>query len=139
LRVITTTEELRHTILAHVTTLQEPESRRRRAARLAVQGTLTARPALRAEIAKLEIAFQTEMASAIAEVQDRGLVRAGIDPLAYASWWMGTLAGLAVLDLGLSAASSEQWTDLVVRMITEVALGQPLEAASEPAWPMSTR
>jgi len=96
---------------------------RRRAARAAVLGSATSRPALTNEIRDVLVAASKQLADFFRIGKERGMIRDDFDDDAMSMWWFSVLAGRHVIDVLDDDRITAQWKQMTVASLQAVLLG----------------
>ena len=95
----------------------------RRLARINALGSGYAHPELLAAINEIQVKATDEFATVIALAQERGWVRAAIDPIVVAAWLMGSLLGRTLIEIGPNPVDPDQWNEAFLESAAALLYG----------------
>jgi AcrR family transcriptional regulator len=114
--VASNAEEFREGLLALTMATQSDERRTNRLRRLSTLGASANRPALAEALAAEQERLTDRLADVVVTAQERGWVRADLDPRALASFVQAYSLGRVVMDIDPSPADHSAWVALVTHI-----------------------
>jgi AcrR family transcriptional regulator len=120
---IETVEEFRVVVDRIIASLAEPDRRRMRFQRLSVLGSAYGRPALVAEVARLQARYLEATASLLRGPQERGWLAEGLDLEAFASWFAGQMLGRVMIEFGEPNVEEQAFDAIVADAVKHVLFG----------------
>jgi AcrR family transcriptional regulator len=120
---IATLEQFRALVDAILGSLVSDERRTLRWQRANVIGSTYGRPALAAEVAKLQSRAIKGIAMALRHPQESGWLRDGLDAEAFAAWFAGQTLGRILIELGDTGVGDAAWNSISRDAVRHVLLG----------------
>jgi len=114
---VTSSEELEAVLAGVIASLNDPESQIFRQRRISVLGGALTRPALLEAISERQHELFALTATVIDTAKDRGLVRADLDSLAYASWLFGMILGRMLAEIDPSRPDQSGWDEIALQAL----------------------
>jgi len=103
----------------------DPERSASRLNRLSAIGAATGRPELADAIAQKAVGVAERFASLMEPLQSKGFIRADLDLLAFSSWFIGTVAGRVLIEIGANPVDTAAWDRIFREAVLAVTLPRP--------------
>jgi AcrR family transcriptional regulator len=120
---IETIEEFRQVVDLIVVSLADPARRKMRFQRLSVLGSAYGRPALVAEVARLQALYLEATANLLRRPQERGWLADGLNLDAFASWFAGQMLGRVMIEFGEPIVEENEYDAIVADAVKHVLFG----------------
>jgi AcrR family transcriptional regulator len=116
--------DLKMTVLTILDASLDPEFATNRLRRLNVVGSTLGRPRLAKAVTAEQARVNQHLAEALQPLQDRGLIRAEVDLLAFSSWIFGVILSRAVVELEPDEAPARAWDQVTRQAIMALLFGE---------------
>ena len=100
-----------------------PDRSALRMSRIGAIGASVGRPELRHEVAGRFTALCEQLADVMRPLQERGIIRADLDLLAFSAWFTGAVTGRLFIELGDTPVDAEAWDRVMLDSVLHVLLG----------------
>ena len=100
-----------------------PERAALRMNRIGALGAVGGRAELQQEVVARFTALCSQLADVIRPLQDRGIVRADLDLLAFSAWFTGAITGRLFIELGETAIDAAAWDRVMLDSTLHLLLG----------------
>lgn len=100
-----------------------PERSAMRMNRIGALGAVVGRAELQQEVVARFTALCAQLADVIRPLQDRGIVRAELDLLAFSAWFTGAITGRLFIELGESPIDAAAWDRVMLDSTLHLLLG----------------
>jgi AcrR family transcriptional regulator len=120
---IETIDEFRVMVDVILASLADPDRKLVRFQRLSVLGSAYGRPALVAEVARLQALYLEATASLLRSPQERGWLAPGLNLDAFASWFAGQMLGRVMIEFGEPIVKEAEYDAIVADAIKHVLFG----------------
>ena len=100
-----------------------PERAALRMNRIGALGAVVGRAELQQEVVARFTALCSQLADVIRPLQDRGIVRADLDLLAFSAWFTGAITGRLFIELGETAIDAAAWDRVMLDSVLHLLLG----------------
>jgi AcrR family transcriptional regulator len=117
LAVVEDLEGLKATVLAILDASIDPEFAANRLRRLNVVGSTLGRPRLAEAVTAEQTRVNHYLADALRPFQDRGMIRADLDLVAFSSWVIGVILSRVVVELEPGQPTAPAWDQVTRRAI----------------------
>jgi AcrR family transcriptional regulator len=117
-------EGLKQTVLAILDASIDPEFATNRLRRLNVVGSTLGRPRLAEAVTAEQTRVNQHVAEALRPFQERGLIRAELDLVAFSSWVLGVILSRVVVELEPGQLTAQAWDQVTRQAILALMFGE---------------
>lgn len=121
--VASSRDELRAKVAEALEFIMSPARSQFRRLRAEVIGSAVSRPALAAEVRRVDREYSEIISGTFAPAVDRGWVAPGVDMAAVALWVQGLVNGRTQIEFGAGAEVSRSWDDLTREAVLRAIFG----------------
>ena len=120
---INTIEDFRLVIDMILASLAAPARKKVRFQRLSVLGSAYGRPALVAEVARLQALYLEATANLLRRPEERGWLVEGLNVEAFASWFAGQMLGRVMIEFGEPIVEEAEYDAIVNQAVKHILFG----------------
>jgi len=121
---INTIEDFRLVVDAILASLADPERKKVRFQRISVLGSAYGRPALVAEVARLQAMYLESTAALLRRPEKLGWLAPGLNVDAFASWFAGQMLGRVMIEFGEPIVEEAAYDAIVNDAVTHILFGK---------------